>query len=230
VILRWERVSDCAFRVRLPFLDVTVGAVRGRAGVLLVDTGTTLDEAAAVERDVWRLTGLPVTAVVLTHHHFDHVLGSGRFPDARLYCAPGVVAVLAEGAAALRADALAHGADPAQIDRALAALRPASHPVLDAEIDLGGPTVRIGHLGRGHTRADLCVTVLGRDPVVFCGDLVEESGEPAVDADSDVAAWPATLDRLLAVGGEEARYVPGHGAVVDAAFVRRQQTALRRLG
>jgi hypothetical protein len=34
--------------------------------------------------------------------------------------------------------------------------------------------------------------------VVFCGDLVEESGDPAIDADSDVAAWPGTLDRLLA--------------------------------
>nr|WP_231883213.1 hypothetical protein [Mycobacterium leprae] len=28
----------------------------------------------------------------------------------------------------------------------------------------------------------------------FTGDLVEESVDPAVDADSDVAAWPATLN------------------------------------
>jgi glyoxylase-like metal-dependent hydrolase (beta-lactamase superfamily II) len=59
--------------------------------------------------------------------------------------------------------------------------------------------------------------------VVFSGDLIEESGDPAIDADSDVAAWPATLDRVLAIGGPDAIYVPGHGSVVDAEFVRRQR-------
>jgi glyoxylase-like metal-dependent hydrolase (beta-lactamase superfamily II) len=59
--------------------------------------------------------------------------------------------------------------------------------------------------------------------VVFCGDLIEESADPAIDEGSDVAAWPESLNRVLAVGGEGARYVPGHGAVVDAGFVRRQR-------
>jgi glyoxylase-like metal-dependent hydrolase (beta-lactamase superfamily II) len=63
--------------------------------------------------------------------------------------------------------------------------------------------------------------------VVFAGDLIEESGDPAIDADSDVPAWPATLDRLLALGGPDAIYVPGHGSVVDAEFVRRQRDWLR---
>jgi len=39
-------------------------------------------------------------------------------------------------------------------------------------------------------------------------------------------AWASTLDALLALGGETARYVPGHGAVVDARFVRAQRDAL----
>ena len=68
----------------------------------------------------------------------------------------------------------------------------------------------------------------GERVVVFAGDLVEESGDPAIDSDSDVAAWPATMDRLLAVGGPDAIYVPGHGNVVDAGFVRRQRNWLAR--
>ena len=98
-------------------------------------------------------------------------------------------------------------------------------------IDLGNFHVTIAHLGRGHTDADLVVVVPGDDGerlVVFSGDLIEESGDPAIDADSDVAAWPDTLDRLLGVGGPDAIYVPGHGSVVDAEFVRRQQDWLRR--
>jgi hypothetical protein len=38
-----------------------------------------------------------------------------------------------------------------------------------------------------------------------------------------------TLDRVLAVGGPDAVYGPGHGAVVDADFIRRQQQWLREL-
>ncbi|CQD19953.1 Zn-dependent hydrolase [Mycolicibacterium conceptionense] len=81
----------------------------------------------------------------------------------------------------------------------------------------------IGHPGRGHTTHDLIVTVPDRHPVVFCGDLVEQSGDPVIDADSDLVAWPATLEAVLAAGGQDGVFVPGHGAVVDAHFVRRQQ-------
>ncbi len=78
----------------------------------------------------------------------------------------------------------------------------------------------IDHPGRGHTDHDLIV--VAPDPhgtVVFCGDLVEESGDPVIDHDSDPEAWPATLDRVLDAGGADALFVPGHGAVVDAGFV-----------
>ncbi|MFD3375906.1 MULTISPECIES: MBL fold metallo-hydrolase [unclassified Streptomyces] len=62
--------------------------------------------------------------------------------------------------------------------------------------------------------------------IVFCGDLVEESGEPQAGPDAVPSRWPAALDRLLALGGEDAVYVPGHGAAVDAGFVRAQRDAL----
>jgi glyoxylase-like metal-dependent hydrolase (beta-lactamase superfamily II) len=61
---------------------------------------------------------------------------------------------------------------------------------------------------------------------VFCGDLVEESGEPQAGPDAVPSHWPTALDRLLSLGGEDALYVPGHGAVVDAGFVRAQRDAL----
>ncbi|MDT5279543.1 MAG: hypothetical protein QOJ20_738 [Mycobacterium sp.] len=102
------------------------------------------------------------------------------------------------------------------------------HRVTSAVVDLGDRTVSVSHPGRGHTGHDLIAVVTGSDrPVVFCGDLVEESGDPAIDADSDPMVWPATLERVLEGGGEDAVFVPGHGAVVDAAFVRRQRDWLR---
>jgi glyoxylase-like metal-dependent hydrolase (beta-lactamase superfamily II) len=227
----WEQLTDSVFRCRLPFLDVTVGVVQGATGVLLVDTGTTLTEAQAVRNDVLEITGHRATHVVLTHKHFDHVLGSSAFADAETYCAPAVVEYLATATEQLRDDALHYGADAAEIDLAISALQPPQHGIDDAVIDLGNRRVTIAYLGGGHTASDLVAVAPGVDgglTVVFAGDLVEESGDPDIDADSDVAAWPDTLDRLLAVGGPDAIYVPGHGAVVDANFVRSQRDWLSR--
>ncbi len=192
----WEQLTAHVHRCRLPFCDVTIGLVQGRSGALLVDTGTTLVEAAAIDADVRRIAGRPITHVVLTHKHFDHVLGSSVFGEADVYCAPEVVEYLASATDRLRDDALSYGANPAEIDRAIAVLRPPQHGIYDAVIDLGDRTVTIAHLGRGHTTSDLVVVVPVTDyadhkddrVVVFTGDLVEESADPAIDADSDVAA------------------------------------------
>jgi glyoxylase-like metal-dependent hydrolase (beta-lactamase superfamily II) len=229
----WQRLAAGMHRCRLPFCDVTIGLVRGRTGAVLIDTGTTLVEAAAIDADVRQIAGHRVTHVVLTHKHFDHVLGSSVFAEADVYCAPEVVEYLTSETDQLRNDALSCGADAAEIDRAIAALRPPRRAIHDGAIDLGDRAVTIAHPGRGHTTSDLVVAASGMDDddgrvVVFTGDLVEESADPAIDSDSDVAAWPTTLDRVLAIGGPNAIYVPGHGRIVDAQFVRRQRDWLRR--
>ena len=230
----WEQLADRVYRCRLPFLDVTVGLVHGSAAVLLIDCGTTLAEAHGIAEDVRELTGADVTHLVMTHHHFDHILGSGGFPGAQTYAAAPVALALSSGVDTVRAYALQYGADPGDLDRAIAAVRVPDRVIenadidlgdLSVDIDLGELSVRVEHVGRGHTDHDLIVVVptSGPGPVVFCGDLIEESADPAIDDGSDVAAWPQTLERVLAMGGDGARYVPGHGAVVNAEFVRRQR-------
>lgn len=219
----WETPAEGVYRCRLPFLDVTVGLVRGSSATLLVDCGTTLAEAAAVAADVETLGGGAVTHLVMTHDHFDHILGSAGFPDAELFGPPAVSAALTTRLADVRAHALGYGADPVELDSAVAAVRAPDHQLLAADLDLGGRVVQVRHPGLGHTDHDLVVVVPGQPTVVFCGDLVEESGDPSITAESDLASWPRTLDRLLELGGEDAVYVPGHGAMVDAGFVRRQR-------
>jgi glyoxylase-like metal-dependent hydrolase (beta-lactamase superfamily II) len=215
------------WRVRLPFLDVTVGLVAGETDALLVDSGTTLAEARAIDADVHALTGQPVGQIVLTHNHFDHILGSAYFTGARIHCAPEVAEALSAGRAHLRADAVSYGADPAEVDQTILALRAPTHETRNTTLDLGRRSVTVTHPGPGHTDHDLIVVVPGDHTVVFCGDLVEESGDPSIDAHSDLTAWPATLETLLAAAGPDAVLVPGHGAVVDADFVRQQQQWLR---
>ncbi|WP_063835961.1 MBL fold metallo-hydrolase [Actinacidiphila yeochonensis] len=241
----WEQLGPGVARRRLPHLDVTIGLVVGADGVLLVDTGSTLREGAELRSQVADLTGgRSVTHVVLTHGHVDHVLGSAAFEGAEVYAARGLGARLAREAEALRAEAVELGTDPAEAAEAVAALLLAP-PTTEVggdgagdgtaegvELDLGGRAVLLVRPGPGHTRHDLAVFVPGAtasDPaVVFCGDLVEESGEPQAGPDAVPSGWPAAVDTLLALGGETARYVPGHGAVVDARFLRAQRDELAR--
>ena len=223
----WESLASGVFRCRLPFLDVTVGLVAGPIGALLVDCGTTLTEAANLADDVRALTGTLPSHLVMTHHHFDHILGSGGFPAARSYASPAVGEALTRGIGAVVEHAGRYGADSGEIGRAARAARRPDLLVERAAIDLGDRVVAVEHPGRGHTDHDLVAVVPPTGPddrvVVFCGDLVEESADPAIDGGSDLTAWPGTLDRLLRLGGEEAVYVPGHGAAVDAKFVRAQR-------
>lgn len=223
----WESLASGVYRCRLPFLDVTVGLVSGDEETLLIDCGTTLSESAAIAADVRELTGSAVSRLVMTHHHFDHILGCGGFGDARSYAAPPVAAALGTRLDDVCAEALRYGADAGEVGRAARAVRLPDRQVWNADIDLGGRVVRVEHPGPGHTDHDLLVVVPPAEPgsptVVFCGDLVEQSADPAIGPDADLAAWPAALDRMLQLGGRDAIYVPGHGAAVDAEFVRNQR-------
>ncbi|MCM2428467.1 MBL fold metallo-hydrolase [Streptomyces sp. RKAG337] len=224
----WEHLAPGVARRRLPFLDVTIGLVVGDEGVLLIDTGSTLAEGARLRLQVRELTGRPVTHIALTHAHFDHVFGAAAFSGVRVYGHRALDGCLERGRDALREDAVTHGVDPGPAAEAADVLVRPDRLVNDGyELGLGGGrTALLFHPGTGHTTHDLAVYVPGTPAVVFCGDLVEESGEPQAGPDAVPAAWPATLDRLLAVGGETAVYVPGHGAAVDARFVRAQRDAL----
>ncbi|GLP70058.1 MBL fold hydrolase [Streptomyces sp. TUS-ST3] len=228
--LGWERVATGVGRCRLPGWDCTAGLVIGEGTALLIDAGSGLAEGARLRAQAEELAGHRVTHLALTHPHFDHVLGAAAFAGAEVFGAVGTESVLAGrlGRAELRADAVRNGLDPAVADEAVDALvSPRHHVSGEWTLDLGGGRqVLLANVGPGHTAHDLAVLVPGSPEVVFCGDLVEESGEPQAGPDAVPGHWPAALDRLLDLGGEDALYVPGHGAVVDAAFVLSQRDAL----
>ncbi|MCE7079177.1 MBL fold metallo-hydrolase [Streptomyces sp. ST2-7A] len=237
-------------RRRLPGWDATVGLIVGPTGATLVDTGAGPSEGAALRRSAERAAGVPVRHVVLTHPHFDHLLGVGGLPDTVLWAAAGTQDVITgPGAEEIGADAVRHGLDPASVHTAMDALvagrwewrevfppgaepgpaaPPSSAPLPTGTAPAGRRVVAMAP-GPAHTGHDLTLLVTGAPgvpPVVFCGDVVEESGEPQAGPDAHPDGWPDAIDRLLRLGGADARYVPGHGAVVDAAFLRAQRRAL----
>ncbi|MCX4991007.1 MBL fold metallo-hydrolase [Streptomyces sp. NBC_00568] len=240
--LGWERVAPRVGRRRLPVWDCTVGLVVGEGAALMIDAGSSLAEGAWLRAEAERLLGPErrVTHLALTHPHFDHVFGAAAFTDVEVFGAVGLDAVFAYECEELRADAVRNGLDPDAAAEAADLLVTPRHSVSgEWTLDLGGGLqVLLANVGPGHTGHDLAVLIPGApgppspaEPpgsteIVFCGDLVEESGEPQTGPDAVPSHWPAALDRLVDLGGEDAVYVPGHGAVVDAAFVRAQREEL----
>lgn len=216
---------------RYPEWDVNVGVVAGSDHVLVVDTRGTRQQGESLRDDVRRLLPHPQVAwVVNTHQHFDHTFGNIAFD--------GVTVVAHENAAA-GLDAAADRVrrlcreddpdDPLNAEVIATALRyPDTTFSSVRTVDLGDRYVELFHPGRGHTDGDALVRVPDID-VVFAGDLVEESGPPMYGEDCFPLEWPTTLDVALGVLTPRSRVVPGHGAVVDLAFVQNQSTDIAQV-
>ncbi|MGY1705338.1 MBL fold metallo-hydrolase [Geodermatophilus sp. SYSU D00697] len=223
--MTFEEVADGVFVRRHESLDLNCGLVVGEGACLVVDTRSDLGEAADLIAAVRRVTPSPWT-VVDTHAHYDHCFGNAAFRPATIWGARACAAALratGEAQRAARVAELLAAGDPASAERVRQApLDPPDALVDDvAVLDVGGREVVLRFLGRGHTDSDLVVEV--EDGIVFAGDLVEEGAPPAFE-DAFPAEWPATLGRLHALA--RGPVVPGHGAVVDAAFVGAQREEL----
>ena len=225
---RWREVADGVFVRRHAELDLNCGLVVGDGACLVIDTRSHLSEAADLIAAVRSVTPHPWT-VVNTHAHYDHCFGNAAFRPAAVWGSRGCAAALLGTGERQRADVVTQlraARDPAADLVQAAPVDPPDHLVDDvAVLDVGGREVVLRFLGRGHTDHDLVVEVETPDDraVVFAGDLVEQGAPPAFD-DAFPAEWPATLGRLHAL--VRGSVVPGHGAVVDPAFVGAQREEL----
>jgi len=53
--------------------------VEGKDGIVIVDTGMELRQGQEVLADFQKITSKPITGIIYTHHHTDHVQGTGAF-------------------------------------------------------------------------------------------------------------------------------------------------------
>lgn len=212
----WQEIGAGIYRRRYPWLDQNIGAILTDDGIVLVDSRSGPDDADELRDDLRRLSPLPVRWLVNTHFHWDHCFGNGRFPEAKIVghraCR---TALLRDGSRIARelsrSDRIPRERRPAFADIEIVP----PEVVFDDGILLhvGGREIGLTHPGVGHTDSDVVLLV---DGVTFAGDLVEEGAPPAFE-DAFPRAWVATLDRLAPL--LSGPVVPGHGDVVDRAFV-----------
>ena len=211
------------------FIDINIGLVGGERGLLVVDTWASTTLGRRLVDDVRALGAGEVVGVVNTHEHFDHTFGNGAFREAY-----GAIPIHATEEAAARTvlsgerwkAGSQHLDDPEVPDIRATEIVPADHTFASATVvDLGDRAVELVHPGRGHTGGDLVVRVPDAD-VVMAGDLVEESGPPAYGDDCYPLEWPDTLDVTTGLVTDASVVVPGHGGLVDRAFVLEQRAVV----
>lgn len=223
--LGFTEVADRVWVARHPWLDANLTLVGGSRGLVVVDTHASTRVGTAIADDARALGAGDVVAVVATHAHWDHVLGTAALRSAwgdglPVHAHESCVEELAAWAAD-RPPYEGREEVPGEVDASPVVLP--DHPFSSAAVlDLGDRALELVHPGRGHTSGDLVVRVPDAD-VLVAGDLVEESAPPAWGPDSFPMEWPLALDVTLQLCTPATVVVPGHGALVDREFVTSQR-------
>jgi cyclase len=174
----------------------------GDKGVVLVDTKLANWGERIMEK-VRTVTDKPVTTIINTHTHGDHV-GSNEFFE------PSVEIVTHANTKTNmeKMDSL-QGKPQAMPDR-----------TFKDRLTLGRGRERIDvyYFGRGHTNGDAWI-VFPQLRVVHTGDLFPRKGTPLIDVNNGGSGveYPATLEKALRGIKNVDTVIPGHSAVTDWA-------------
>lgn len=197
------------------------GFVLTPAGVVVIDA---LGSPALSQRlvgEIRKITPLPITHVIVTHYHADHIYGLQTFKalGARILAHRAAGEYLNSEAAQLRLVASREELAP-WIDEQTRLVAPDEWLQGDQDLRVGGVLLQVRAVGPSHTPEDL-VVYLPQEKVLFAGDLVFRSRIPYVGK-ADSRHWIAALDHLLALDAQI--IVPGHGPLSTEARKDMQLT------
>jgi len=204
----------------------TEGKSGGNIGIIMLEGSVVAVDSqypvsgAEFRRNISEVTSKPVTHLLLTHYHQDHVFGSQAFRDCKIVGHSLLKKRMEENLKTIWSQANL----PNFVKE-----RPDIAPLLEGlEIVLPNVTfkdnfkvedIEMIHTG-GHTECSSIVYVPG-DRVLFAGDLLFAKrfpwgGDPTADPD----AWIEGFKKILKM--DVRVIVPGHGPLSDMDEVRRQ--------
>jgi glyoxylase-like metal-dependent hydrolase (beta-lactamase superfamily II) len=180
-----------------------------KAGVVIIDPGSSVQTGEMVLRQIRKLTGKPVVAVLDTHAHGDHWLGNHgvreAYPQVPIYGHPKMIEAVNKGIGeewVQRMESSTKGAT-----RGTLPMGP-NHAVKHGDVlKIGGMTFRFHHFGNAHTNNDLMIEV-PEEKVLFLADNVNNRRIVRMD-DGKFVGSVSTIDPALKIPVQI--LVPGHG-------------------
>jgi glyoxylase-like metal-dependent hydrolase (beta-lactamase superfamily II) len=184
------------------------------AGVVVMDA---LGSPALADRllaEIRKVTPLPVTHVIVTHYHADHIYGLQSFKakGARIIAHRAAQEYLNSDTAQIRLEASRQTLAP-WIDASTRLVHADEWIDGPKELVVGGVRFLLQPVGPSHTPEDL-VVYLPKEKILFAGDLVFRGRIPYV-GQADSGHWIKALQTLLAF--ETDTIVPGHGPLSSQA-------------
>ena len=184
------------------------GFVIAPKGVVVIDALGSPALAQRLIAQIKTVTDKPITDVIVTHYHADHIYGLQAFKDVG-------VRVIGEQRAKeyIYSETAKLRLQSSRTD--LAPWVDANTRIVDADewlsgsttMELAGTTFQIDVVGPAHTPEDLAVWVPS-EKVLFSGDLIFNGRLPFVGG-ANSSRWIVALDQMLQYPAEAV--VPGHG-------------------
>ena len=206
----------------------TDGETGGNVGVILLTEGVAAVDAqypvsgADFRRNIPKVVSKPVTHLLLTHYHGDHVFGNQAFEDCEIVAHRLLKEIMEENLRTAWGNMERMLEEVRRIRPEKTWLYEGLRIVLptktfDENFTLDG--VEMTHAG-GHT-ADSSVVFVADDRVLFAGDLVFAEtfpwgGDPSADPDSWIYAFKMILDMDVET------IIPGHGPLCDKSEIKIQ--------
>lgn len=184
------------------------GFVVTPAGVVVIDALGSPQLARDLLAAIRRITPQPVTHVILTHYHADHIYGLQAFKAAGATIIANRHGLEYMGSETAANRLLASRAELAPWIDEDTQLVPADRWIAGpVDLTVGGVRFLIRPVGPAHTPEDQVVFVPS-ERVLFAGDVVFRGRVPYV-GQADSRHWMAALDELLEL--DPRVLVPGHG-------------------
>lgn len=181
------------------------------AGVVVIDSGASLQIGQMAIRMIRKVTDKPVVAVFNSHYHGDHWLGNHAFVKTYgdklpIYALPSTIEKLKGAEGNLWRSLMERWTNQSTLGTQV--VLPNSPVQQGQAIQIGDVTFRMHHYGTAHTPSDLCVEVV-QDKVTAVGDIAMTNRI----ANMDEGSYPGTFKyykSLEAATGQQL-WVPGHG-------------------
>jgi glyoxylase-like metal-dependent hydrolase (beta-lactamase superfamily II) len=181
------------------------------AGVVVIDSGASLQIGQMAIRMIRKVTNQPVVAVFNTHYHGDHWLGNHAFAQTYgdklpIYALQSTIDKLKGTEGNLWRSLMERWTNQSTMGtRVVVPNMAVQHGQV---LQIGDLSFRMHHYGTAHTPSDLSIEVV-QDKVTAVGDIAMTNRIANMDDGSYVGTFKYYKDLMTATG--EQLWVPGHG-------------------